>query len=152
MRSSPRLRLAFAAAAFIGWLGWLAYLVLLAPRPTVLSRPQFMAAAFAVVADLEAGQGGAGPAVRVAEVYGGDQTSGRPAPGATITVENLTSCQNWAGPARYIIPLVPRGAGYQVPGVPPSPGFDPSRKHAAPRVYPADAQTLAQLREIYPES
>ena len=122
---TTRIWLILAAAAFAGWIGWLAYLAATASRPTVLSRPQILLAAYDVLAEVRAGSDGPAPEVTVREVYwpAGDpeRLQGRP-----VTVHDLprTAEDGWKGPGLYLLPLSRiDDQVYQVVAVPPSPGY-----------------------------
>jgi hypothetical protein len=145
---AARWRLAIAAALFFGWISWLAYLAFTTTRPVVLSRPQFMISTWEVIAQVSSKSGKPDPEVTVAEVYssapGSEKLTGR-----NLTVANLPACDGWQGPGSYILPLVNEGDAYQVPTLPLSPGYIPSRTGERPRIYPATADTLAQLAEMH---
>jgi hypothetical protein len=151
-----RLRLAFAAALFVGWLSWLVYLAATGTDDVVLSRPQFLVANVHVVAEVKGGQD-PDPEVVVRKVSWA--TGPKLAEGKTITVENLKECvnQGWAGPGEYILPLltstVGKGVTYQVAPTPRTPGY-PYGKNALPnrpgppRIYPVTPSRLRQLKQI----
>jgi hypothetical protein len=155
MRS--RLRLAVAAALFVGWLGWLVYLAATGTDDVVLSRPQFLVANVHVVAEV-GGKKEPESEVVVREVFwaAGDK---KPVDGKPITVENLKECldQGWAGPGPYILPLMThttaKGVTYSVAPTPRTPGYPYGKNAAAnrpgpPRIYPATESRLRQLKQI----
>jgi hypothetical protein len=134
MKSSA---LVFAAAlvVFLGWLGWLAYLAIQARAEVVLSRPQLLVSNLDVIADV-------GKTVKIEEVHWPDTEEGRK--GQTIEVTNLSACDGWIGPGRYILPLTPDGKDWRVTQTPRSPGYSGTAK---PRIYPVTPETLRQLDE-----
>jgi hypothetical protein len=149
---AARLRLLLAALLFFAWIGWLAYLaakVTLEP-PLVLSRPQFLVSNLDVVAQVEQipDHDDKLTTVNVVQVY---YPPGEKAlEGKTIQVAGLAGChKDWKGPGQYIVPLVRSGDKYFVAAVPHSPGFPPAgeQPHRC-RIYPANPQTLAQLKSI----
>lgn len=122
---AARVRLILAAAAFAGWIGWLAYLAATASRPTVLSRPQMLLAAYDVLAEVRAGSDGPAPEVTVRQVY---WPAGDPAKlqGRRVKVYDLPRAaeDGWKGPGLYLLPLTRvDDQSYQVVAVPPSPGY-----------------------------
>jgi hypothetical protein len=162
------LRLAATAVLFAAWMGYLAYLVHARPltpagTPVVLSRPQLLVSDLDVVAQVD----GVDVPVTVKEViYDAGGRSGV-TPDATLHVTNLGECHplvrviekghevyrdgppDFTVPGLYILPLVPAGGGakpgtYRVTPTPPSPGFSAD----LPRIYPATADSRAQLAEI----
>jgi hypothetical protein len=142
-----------SAAAFVAWLGWLTYLVVTASHPVVLSRPQFLAADLAVVAQIQEANGKPNATVRIAEVAWSQEGSGKVAPSEEIQVTNLGEVsrqEGWQGPGLYILPLVKEGPNYRLAAVPRSPGFEPLIQDARPRIYPQNDQTLRQLLETHP--
>ena len=99
--SHARLRLAAAAALFLGWIGYLAYLALTTTRPVVLSRPQFLAAQLDVIATVAENDGRPDPVVRVQRVQWAANGIEANLSGQTTKVANLPSAtkeDGWAGP------------------------------------------------------
>jgi hypothetical protein len=155
---SPRVRLAVAAALFVGWLGWLGYLAATGTDTVVLSRPQFLVSNLYVVADLEGGPDHPGDVVTVREASGPAAGEKGVARHAKLTVKNLPLVgrdQGWDGPGEYILALTRNRDGTcLVTATPPSPGYPPAGEGRVPggrlRIYPATDRTLRQLRAIVP--
>jgi hypothetical protein len=143
-----------AALLFAAWIGWLAYLV--AHRPVVIARTEFLVADLVVVGRVDRLDG----PVKVQAVCSGD--AGKV--GQEIPVTNLEHCRaDWTGPGDYLLPLLRTDKGYEVANptgypeaeqqVPPrsrSPGFyTPPGEPPTPHIYPADPQTEAQVEQIF---
>jgi hypothetical protein len=150
---SPRVRLAVAAALFLGWLGWLGYLAATGTDPVVLSRPQFLVSNLYVVADLEGETDAPHQTVLVREAGGPLPARERPRPGDGLTIANLPQvdrAQGWQGRGRYILPLTRSNGRTLLTRTPPSPGYpatghDPLNRL---RIYPVTSSTLRQLQQI----
>ncbi len=156
MRRS-RLRLAVAAALFLGWLSWLVYLAATGTDDVVLSRSQFLVADVHLVATLKGGEAPEAEA-DVKEVFWPKEGQ-RPAPGETIAVANLPECadQGWEGPGDYLLALKRTAAGanvtYAVAPVPRTPGYpigrqQPANRPGPPRIYWATPARVGQLKQI----
>jgi hypothetical protein len=150
-----RLRLAVAAALFVGWLGWLVYLAATGTDDVVLSRPQFLVANVHVLAEVS-GTKEPETEVVVKKVFwaAGDK---KPVKDGKILVENLKECldQGWAGPGEYILPLMttPKSGTYAVAPTPRTPGYPYGKNAAAnrpgpPRIYPYTPSRERQLKQI----
>src|SRR5438067_929962 len=102
MKKSPVV-LAVTAILFVGWLGYLATLVWkYRTPPVVVSRAQLLTAKYDVVADLT---GKPDAEVAVVEVlYAADDAG--PKAGDKLKVGNFAECDGYAGPGRYVLPLV----------------------------------------------
>ncbi len=142
-RKAALVLLLLAAAAFTGWIGWLAYLAATASRPTVLSRPQILLAAYDVLAEVRAGNDGPAPEVTIQEVY---WPAGDPAKlqGRLVKVYDLprTAEDGWKGPGLYLLPLTRvDDQAYQVVAVPPSPGY----RQGQHLIYPITEQNRRQV-------
>lgn len=151
--SRARLRLILSAALFLSWIGWLAYLALTTTRPIVLSRPQFLASQFDVVAAVSDVGGRPAAGVSVERVAWPADGAAQKLAGQSITVANLAAVakeDGWDGPGSYILPLVKEGNEYQLAPVALSPGL--SERKARPRIYRATPQTLGQLTQIRSEA
>jgi hypothetical protein len=157
MRRS-RLRLAVAAALFVGWLSWLVYLAATGTDDVVLSRSQFLVANVHVVAELSGDKAPDAEAV-VKKVYKWAAGGTAPAPGESITVANLPECKDhgWAGPGDYILALLTSTSGtkvtYVVAPTPRTPGYPfgkslPANRPGPPRIYPATPSRIRQLEQI----
>jgi hypothetical protein len=124
-RKAARIRLILAAAVFAGWIGWLAYLAVTASRPTVMSRPQILLAAYDVLAEVRAVEDGPAPEVTIREVYW-PSADPEKLQGRLIMVHDLprTAEDGWKGPGLYLLPLTRiEDQVYHVVAVPPSPGY-----------------------------
>lgn len=170
--AGARLRLAVAAALFVGWLGWLGYTALTKSQAPVVSRAQAAAATVAVVAELTTGEDGRGvmllrrgpggpevvelkekadrPAVTAKVV---EPLTGGPEAGSRIGVSNLPSCAGYSGPGTYLLLLnadpgaiVENVPAYAVVGQQRSPGADLADV-GPPRIYPWTAATADDLRK-----
>jgi hypothetical protein len=153
-----RLRLAVAAALFVGWLSWLVYLAATGTDDVVLSRPQFLVANVHVLAQVKGGK--TPDAVVTVEAVNWSTGVKGLTVGQTITVDNLPDCgpdQGWAGPGRYILALVTsttaKGVDYHVAPTPRSPGYPfgkntPANRPGPSRIYPATAARIRQLEQI----
>jgi hypothetical protein len=154
-----RLRLALAAALFVGWLSWLVYLAATGTDAVVLSRPQFLVADIHLVADVK-GIEHPDAEVTVREVFWAAKDKERPEAVKTIKVENLPQCgpdQGWTGPGRYILALVANTTGtgttYLVAPTPRSPGYPygkvmPANRPGPARIYPDTPSRVRQLEQI----
>jgi hypothetical protein len=144
------LRLALAAILFAGWLGYLAYLAATAAHPDVLSRPQFLVSSLDVIAQVEAADGRPSPTVRVVEVR--RPSAEKKLEGQILRINNLETCDGWAGPGDYILALTVVGKDYEVTPTPRSPGYPPPRASAErsppPRIYRLTPETGRQLGEL----
>ena len=153
--SRSRLRLAIAAALFVGWLGWLVYLAATGTDDVVLSRPQFLVANVHVRATLRGDAKAPNAEATVQEVFWA--TGGKEkllTAGTKITVANLPECgpdQGWAGPGDYILALMTGTTGtkvttYQVAPTPRTPGYPGAKM--LPRIYPDTPSRRRQLKQI----
>jgi hypothetical protein len=131
-----KLRLAAAAALFVGWLGWLGYTALSKNRGPVVSRAQAAAATLAVVAHVPGVEGQ--QAVVVEQVLSGARPDG------PVVVTNLADAAGFAGPGLYLL-LLGKGRGdtFVVVGQLRSPGYDGA---GVPTVYPWTPAVEAQAR------
>lgn len=131
-----KLRLAAAAALFVGWLGWLGYTALSKNRGPVVSRAQAAAATLAVVAHV--------PGVDGAQTLPVEQVLSGAKPGGPLEVTNLADVAGYAGPGKYLLLLGKgRGDSYVVVGQLRSPGYDGA---GGPTVYPWTPAVEAQAR------
>lgn len=162
--AADRIRLAVAAALFVGWLGWLAYLALTASDPIILSRPQFLVADAWVVADLQGDAGHPLPHVNITEIVWSETGAKQLAQGQELTVLGLDRAgpqQNWHGAGSYILPLSHVGKDrFALTPIPDSPGYPPPRRADDPplspeekisqrlRIYPATSSTLKQVKAL----
>jgi hypothetical protein len=137
--SRGKLRLAVAAALFVGWLGWLGYTAANKYRGPVVSKSQAAAATLAVVAKVPAGDG-----PRVVELT--DVLHG-PMPEGPVTVSNIGDSIGFDGPGEYLL-LLARGRGdtFAVVGPLRTPGYDQA---GAPTVYPWTPAVCAQAAERF---
>jgi hypothetical protein len=147
--SVAKARLLVFALAFVAWLGWLGYQAYSHGRPVVLSRSQLAAAAYPVVAAVEANaEGQPAEKVTVAEVRGTakDRES---LVGKTLTVVNLPNCRVPNGqpfqPGTYLLPLERFGDGFRVAPPPRSPGYEVT---ARPLIYPWTEEVQKQLAAL----
>jgi hypothetical protein len=162
-------RLAIAAAAFLGWIGYLAYLVVATQGAVVLSRPQMLVSDAVVVAtvapDLQT--------VMVKQVLFGSAEL-QALQDKEITVVGLRDAEipaagKWkpsgAEPNEtYLLPIQsapsrnptddkPR---FRLTPLPPSPGYPPynpktgTADSPAVRIYPANERIIKQFRSITP--
>src|SRR5262249_36738152 len=132
------------AVAFLSWIGYLAVLAFTSRQTVVVSRAQLLAADLDVVAEIES----LDKAIVVREVVWPRKPETEALAGRTLTVTNLKAGQaDWAGPGRYILPLVVKKSGEEeryevaVPGQR-MPGYDPAldqgrKSTRLPRIYPA---------------
>jgi hypothetical protein len=147
------LRLILAAGLFAAWIGYLAYLAVTAGTqpitregPIILSRPQFLVSDLDVIAQIDEMKDPPAPT----QVTVVDVVWSKPQPGQerVLHVTNLSACQGWVGPGRYILPLRKLDEHtYEVAPIPPSPGTD----HHAPRIYLLTVQTREQLQQLVNE-
>jgi hypothetical protein len=147
MKAAP-LRLVLAVVLFIAWVSWLGWLALPTTTPReVLSRAQFLASQYDVIAQVDADpEGRPLPRVKVEGVTWPKEEAGNLL-GPVIDVANLDQCKGWDRPGVYILPLVKDGDHYRVATVPRSPGYEgASRRY--PRIYPATEQNRRQLAAI----
>ncbi len=130
-----KLRLAAAAALFLGWLGWLGYTALSKNRGPVVSRAQAAAATLAVVAVVP---DDVTQPVAVEQVLTGARPDG------PLVVTNLADAAGLAGPGKYLL-LLGKGRGdtFVVVGAPRSPGYDGA---GGPTVYPWTPAVEAQAK------
>lgn len=148
-----RLRLALAAAVFVGWLSWLGYAVSVNTwrKPELVSRAQLTEAVVLVVATVRTDdEGKPRPQAKVTERL----SAGGPTDGTEIIVDNLPSAQPpgqpFPGPGEYLLPLVPAGAAehsFRVADLPRSPGYPPAR-FVRPVIYPWTEAVQVQLRSL----
>jgi hypothetical protein len=165
------LALAASALLFAAWIGWLGWLVL--HRPVVVPHAPFLVADLNVVATIKELK----DQVTVKEVvWARDPQLASGLEGTDIRVTNLGRCQaDWHGLGDYLVPLLKTGPDtYEVADAtglseaarreyvdrgrePPSlsPGYDPGldrdrKTIRPPHIYPANSETLAQLRQIHP--
>jgi hypothetical protein len=159
MKRFAVLRLVLASVLFAGWIGWLVYLAKFKSKPIVLSRPQLLVSDLDVIAQVDDPKE---KKVVVKEVYAWRGQDAPPAVGTTLDVDKLADCRrlphdneaaadvppDWKGPGLYLLPLkYNKDTGsYEVVRIPESPGFSPVP--GPPRIYPANDETLAQLRSI----
>jgi hypothetical protein len=171
------LHLIVAASLFAGWILYLAYLAVTAGTqpisrngPIVLSRPQLLISNYVIVAQLDEADDAADPSqVSTIEIDSPKQNDGQKqtirvrvtldqviwperqdGQQRAIRVTSPSACQGWAGPGRYILPLIKTGGEentYELAPVPRSPGIE---QHF-PRIYPATEQTRTQLDEVLKE-
>jgi hypothetical protein len=152
--NGKKLRLAVAAALFVGWLSWLGYTALAKNRGPVVSHVQVEAAAHAVVAEVKAGEdGGPAPLVKVIESL----KPNSPAAGSELYLSNITDAKGFDGPGEYFLLLRentnPRPMplqGREVPmreivGMQRSPGYEPS---GAPTIYRMSDSIRAQFQKL----
>ncbi|MBY0526701.1 MAG: hypothetical protein K2R98_25110 [Gemmataceae bacterium] len=140
-----KVRLLVTVGLFVLWIGFLAYLAFATRNPVVLSRPQFLASAVDVIAEVDSQDASA---VKVQEVHW-PATLRDKLVGQTIRVGNLKDTVGWNGPDRYILALDIRPGGeFRVTPTPRSPGFDPGSKTYRPHIYPDTPEARRQLDEI----
>jgi len=155
---SPTRRLilvALLAVVFFSWIGYLAFLAFNNRQAVVLSRQQVLAADLDLVAEVAS----LDQPVLVHEVLWPQKPEVEPFVGRRIPVLNLKACQaDWRGSGLYLLPLVVKKSGdeekfevalpsQRMPGY--DPGFDQGKKSLrAPRIYPANAETIAQLGQV----
>jgi hypothetical protein len=141
MKKSPVV-LAVTAVLFVGWLGYLATLAWkYRTPPVIVSRAQLLTAKYDVVADLT---GKPDAEVTVVEVLYESDTAG-PKAGEKIKVGNFAECDGYAGPGRYVLPLVFAAGQAQVAAMP----FDPGRSSdPKPRIYPDSDAVRRQFAEL----
>jgi hypothetical protein len=143
------------AALFLSWIGYLAFLAFTSRHPIVLSRPQFLAADLDVVAVVD----GLDKPVEVREVLSPQKPEAEALVGRSIAVTNLKTCQaDWKGSGLYILPLVVKKNGEEekfevAVASQRMPGYDPAMNQGQqsmrmPRIYPATAETRAQVAEL----
>src|SRR3954447_8172145 len=94
----PRVRLALALAAFLGWMGYLGYAALTKSRGPVVSHARVAAAKVSVVADLDAGPDGK-PVAKVKGIPVGGPGNA-PFEGEVV---NLPGAEGFAGPGKYLL-------------------------------------------------
>jgi hypothetical protein len=153
------LRLILIAVLFIGWIGYLAFLAFVAERnPVVLSKPQVLSADLDVIALI---QGDKAVVEKVLYPPGQEKEWEH----KTIPVVHLNECEwgtvvggKWApheveSGQRYLLPVrvllgtkdAPDEPRFEVVPIPSSTGYGGI---GLLRVYPADAETLAQFDRI----
>jgi len=145
---NPKLRLAVAAALFLGWLGWLGYAAATKSRGPVVSRAQAAVATYVVVADVRMQMGGKLPTrVAVHEVLAGTG----PAEPTGLTVTNLPETTGFDGDGDYLLMLRPdpAGGGYEVVGQQRSPGYDLSGV-GRPMIYRWSDDVRGQVKKLFP--
>ncbi len=152
-------RLAVAAALFLGWIGYLGYLAATTRNPVVLSRPQFLVSQQDVIATCK---GGANFVIDEV-LYPKDGAESEK--GKTVVVHNLKECQTYSPQngwraippsegERCLLPLQTAAAPEQpeamdVVPIPPSPGYPPSSAAAGPpRIYPDTPEVRRQYQTI----
>ena len=143
--SGAKVRLALAAAVFLGWMGWLGYTALVKWRGPVVSRALAAASTHPVRAEVQAGPDGKLLArVKVVEPLRGAE----PPAGEEVEVVNLSGADGFTGPGEYLLLLAkdPRTGAYGVVGPPASPGYDPVGK---PVVYRWAREVEAQARPLF---
>jgi hypothetical protein len=143
-------RLALSAALFAGWIGYLAYLSATTTHPIVLSRPQFLAADFYVVAEVPADPAAPDePAsvVTVKQVVWSARSEDSKL--TAIEVLNLNAKHGWEGAGEYIMPLsrTKDAKRFRVTSIPRTPGFGGD----VGRIYQATPTTLRQLELLNEE-
>jgi len=142
-----KLRLFAVVGLLLAWLGYIAYQALSVGRFPVVSHSQLLVSTLDVIADVRAGENGRpSPKVLIQEVHW--PPAGRNLVGREVEVANLAdpTIKGFAGPGRYILPLVEgEGGAYRVAPLPPSPGFDGDRSCF---VYPDTQITRRQLDEV----
>ena len=144
--TGARIRFALALTLFLAWLGWLAVAYFEKGKHPVLSRSQLLAATHLVVADIAPGADGLPQTLTAVETIKGEPVTG------TVDVRNLPSAltpgaEAFAGPGRYLVPLVSDGRVYRIADPAPSPGY-PQQAAARPRIYTWDEATRKQLAAL----
>jgi hypothetical protein len=147
------LRLILAAALFAAWMGYLSYLVYALPRPPVwsdkrivLSQPQVLVSTVDVVGTVDVENG----TVKVEDVLF-PLNAAKPAKGEEIQVTNFDEVEPSVegktnlGSCLLLLWTGNEGKSYQFVHIPRSPGYP----GGAPRIYPADGETLAEYRKIH---
>jgi hypothetical protein len=144
-------RLAVAAALFLGWIGWLVYLVVESHGAVILSRPQFLVADLWVIAEVDAEENRPRQTIEVREDVW--SAAGKELAGQAINVIDLPDIgadKGWDGPGTYILPLTAHAGKrpYHITPVPPSPGFI---EQGDRRIYAATSEARAQLKALLAE-
>lgn len=144
---SPRLRLAVAAALFLGWLGWLGYAAAVKSRAPIVSRAQAAVAGSFVVAHVRAqAEGKPASRVKVGEVLHGKEL----APGAEIDVANLPDAHGFDGDGDYLLLLRdPSAGGFSVVGQQRSPGYELAGA-GKPLIYRWSEDVKGQVMKLLP--
>jgi len=129
---------------FAAWMAWLIYLAATTRHPIVVSRPQFLACEFAVVALVT----DPGKPVAVEQMYlpRENKPDVPDLTGQQIEVANLERCTGYAQPGPYLLALVsdPDRKSYHVVPTPHSPGY--FQNHL--RIYPATPETRWQISDL----
>jgi hypothetical protein len=143
MKKNP-VALGLTAFVFISWMAYLGVQVMkYRTPPVVVSRAQLLEAKYDVVADLQTGAGGKLGNTIVVETVRYHEDDNGPKVGQSISVENLSSCDGYVKPGKYILPLDGR---LRVAGYPFDPGrFGPDPK---PRIYPVTESVQKQFDEL----
>ncbi len=147
-----RVRLVLAAVAFVAWLSWLAVTVWNKGTVQLVSTAQLTAATHLVVATVTANDAGdAQPMVTITKVLrapDGDPVAG------SIKVDKLDTAvtplpvndSRRISAGEYLLPLVKTPAGFQIAGLPRSPGVE-AVDLDQPIVYPWTEDVKIQLRK-----
>lgn len=147
---NPKVRLAVAAALFLGWLGWLGYAAAVKSRAPVVSRAEAAVAPYTVVAFIRMSPDGKMPTqVHVSEVLAGKEHN--PAAPTDLRVSNLAETAGFDGDGDYLLFLRPDSltGGYEVVGPPRSPGLDPSSA-VKPQIYRWSEDVRGQVKAMRP--
>lgn len=132
-----------ALSLFVTWVGWLSWQAMHVARPTIVSSAQLAVAQYDVECDLVGNT--PSPDVEIRSVrWSIDQNP----PTGRIRIENLKQCQGYVGTGTYLVPLVRRGEGYWVAGLPLDPGGRPNLGSEGPRIYPITPSVLRQWEEL----
>jgi hypothetical protein len=150
------------AVLFAAWIGWLAFLSVQRHSTVVLPHAPFLVSDLNVVATVPKPD----DRVTVEEVpWARDEKDAKGLVGQEVRVTNLKECGGWAGPGRYLLPLLKTGPDtYEVSD---ATGISAAQRRQAieegrlpasrspgsgevpPLMYPANPGTLAQLRQIH---
>jgi Ribosomal protein L7/L12 C-terminal domain len=132
---AAKIRLAVAAALFLGWIGWLGYLVAKKriPEVEVLRRPQFVVADLWVIGQLDGPANRPDAKVVVRQVLWAKDKKDQGLAGKAVSLPDLGLVGmdlGWSGPGEYLLALQKnqdvKKPGYSLTPVPSSPGFEPA--------------------------
>ena len=145
--SFAKIRLFLAALMFVGWIGYLAYLALNFAHPVVVSRSQWMAAEFPVIAEIEVDASGkANPAATLVESLRKGELP------AKLNVSNLADLEypekRPPHSGRHLLLLMrTEGNSFKVVPTPPSPGDHGGKFYIYPWTPEVEKQAVKLLAD-----
>jgi hypothetical protein len=132
-----------ALLLFVGWLGWLGWKAIRANSPPIVSAAQLAVAQYDVECDLS----GEVPAAEIV-IKSVRWSIDERAPQGRVQVSNLAQAAGYVGRGTYLVPLVRRGEGFWVAGLPYDPVSRANPGADGPRIYPLSLAVLQQWREL----